>query len=340
MPNDNQQQALPTAEQLFNSTRPLQQPPSKVSLDTQGQLEEGHGGALASAAVTEEPVPPRQRQGHGKRHRVDRGASEGLNPRLLQDRIRLEVLTLLNRFRSIRTFDAVVGCFANRGFNAALKAAQRAMGGLKAAGYVNEYLTDRSQHIYGLTERGARYLRARGVDARASVQGVSGKHNPIHQLWASFIVMCSKARQLHAVTEDELKAELNAERRRRGLGKAPGLLRVALPVNRKPEGGNDGVQTPPRTAFLWPDALANDGQDATWFEVDWSKRGGPREKFSSNFSKALARDWRTAWNCATSWSGRAPMPFGSAPTTWHASSCPNQTSQCLNSTGPNPTPST
>jgi hypothetical protein len=132
-------------------------------------------------------------------------------------------------------------------------------------GLLQRYVTDRHQHVYGLTERGAKWLEEQDVDAASSVRRVRDMTNPEHLLWASFVVSCCEARGIHALTETELLAALN---RGRADGAAPvqGLLRVAFRV------GNRTVQR-----MLRPDAVSYEADGATWFEIDRSKRGEERE---------------------------------------------------------------
>ena len=58
--------------------------------------------------------------------------------------------------------------------------------------------------VYGITERGAAWLEERDVDAAASVRRVTDMTNPEHRLWAQFLTLCSEARGLAAMAEQEL----------------------------------------------------------------------------------------------------------------------------------------
>ncbi|MDM0108677.1 replication-relaxation family protein [Variovorax sp. J22R24] len=174
-------------------------------------------------------------------------------------------MSALNRFRVIRTFDLAALCGPERPFKAALTAAQKAMRGLKKAGLVHWYRTDRQQHVYGLTKKGADLLQEHGVEASSSVRRVSDMTNPEHMLWASFITVCCEVRGLTALTEAEFLRELN-----RGKGKddklAQGLLNVSVFVGKSEE-----------KRLLRPDVVAYEQDGASWFEIDRSKRGAARE---------------------------------------------------------------
>ena len=185
-------------------------------------------------------------------------------PLVLRETIVLRALMAAHRFRVIRTFDLAALCFPERPFKAALTAAQRAMRGLKKDGLLTAYRTDRQQHVYGLTQKGARWLDDHGIDGTASVRRVSEMTNPEHLLWANFIAVCCEARGLRAYTESELLRALN--RNREGGELVQGLLEVQVPVRQR---------TVARK--LRPDAIAYESDGATWFEIDRSKRGAERE---------------------------------------------------------------
>lgn len=78
---------------------------------------------------------------------VDRGLTKKVAPKGLRERIRFVALQTVDDFRYVRTLDVAVACFAERPFPAALAAAQRAMRGMSRDGLVQEYVTDRHQHI-------------------------------------------------------------------------------------------------------------------------------------------------------------------------------------------------
>lgn len=194
----------------------------------------------------------------------------GLAPSALQERIWLRALSMLARFRVMRTLDVAVRCFPERGFKAALTAAQRAVRGLVKAKLIARYKTDRFQTIYGLTSRGAAWLDERGVDAASSVRRVSDMSNPEHRLWAQFLVLCCEARGLRAESEQELLISLNA-----GRSKEQGLIQGLLAL-RSPD-------MPGRApTSLRPDLVATEPRGCTWFEVDRSKRSAEREQSLRN----------------------------------------------------------
>lgn len=219
----------------------------------------------STAATGVKPAAPRLRaKAPASRHQVDRGLTTVVAPLVLRETIVLRALMAAHRFRVIRTFDLAASCFPERPFKAALTAAQRAMRGLKKDGLLTPYRTDRQQHVYGLTQKGARWLEDHGVDGTASVRRVSEMTNPEHLLWANFIAVCSEARGLRAYTESELLRALN--RNREGGELVQGVLEVQVPV---------GQRTVARK--LRPDAIAYESDGATWFEIDRSKRGSERE---------------------------------------------------------------
>jgi hypothetical protein len=200
-----------------------------------------------------------------------------VSPLRLRDATVFRALSALNRFRVIRTFDLAALCGPERPFKAALTAAQKSMRGLKKAGLVHWYRTDRQQHVYGLTKKGADLLHERGVEASSSVRRVSDMTNPEHMLWASFIAVCCEVRGLTAMTEAEFLRELN-----RGKGKddklVQGLLNVSVSVGKSEA-----------KRLLRPDLVAYEPDGATWFEIDRSKRGSAREaSLSALFSKVGA----------------------------------------------------
>lgn len=282
MPNSPIQQTLPTAatraDTRPNSTLPEQWPdtPRHDGVNNEASIsivvapaatvaDTGPLQCRSTAASGVKPSTARLRaKAPASRHQVDRGLTRVVAPLVLRETIVLRALMAAHRFRVIRTFDLAVLCFPERPFKAALTAAQRAMRGLKKDGYLTAYRTDRQQHVYGLTQKGARWLDDHGVDGTASVRRVSEMTNPEHLLWANFIAVCSEARGLRAYTESELLRELN--RNRKGGELVQGLLEVQVPV---------GQRTVARK--LRPDAIAYEADGATWFEIDRSKRGAERE---------------------------------------------------------------
>lgn len=196
--------------------------------------------------------------------KVPRGLTERIGAWPLQEAIWLRSLTLANRFRVIRTIDIAVHCFAERPFKAALSAAQRAVRGLVKARLLARYRTSRFMTIYGMTERGAAWLEERDVDAAASVRRVTDMTNPEHRLWAQFLTLCSEARGLAAMAEQELLQVLSTRLGSDG-SVAQGLLQAAT----KSPGKR-------RVLNLRPDAVAIESDGVTWFEVDRSARGSDR----------------------------------------------------------------
>jgi len=182
----------------------------------------------------------------------------------LQEAIWIRSLTLVNRFRVIRTIDIAVHCFAERPFKAALSAAQRAVRGMVKQSLLARYRTDRFMTVYGLTQRGAEWLEDRGVDAAASVRRVTDMTNPEHRLWAQFLTLCAQARGAKAMTESELLQLLN-EKVETGKPVVQGLLQVTLHSLGKR-----------RSIVLRPDAVSVEQDGLTWFEVDRSARGSNR----------------------------------------------------------------
>lgn len=192
---------------------------------------------------------------------VDRGLTDKVPPKVLRERIRYVALDMIDRFRYARTFDVAVTCFAERPFPAAIAAAQRAIRGLKADGLIQEYVTDRHQHIYALTKAGADWLNIRaGGDAKASNRHASELTNPEHTLWSNFIQTCCEQRGLPALTEKQFLDGLPSNARSPG----GGLLDVRT---------HTGVKK-----SLRPDVLAFDGRGAAWFEIDRSSRGAGRKQ--------------------------------------------------------------
>lgn len=218
--------------------------------------------AATVAAVEPSPAPV---GGRSRRHRVARGLTTVASPLALRDAIQMKVLAAANRFRVIRTFDAAAACFPERPYKAALSAAQRAMRRLVKGGFLLRYVTDRHQHVYGLTERGAQWLEEHDVEAASSVRRVSDMTNPEHLLWASFIVSCCEARGVRACTEAELLTALNRSRPEDAPA-VQGLLQVSLPGERRIQHRS-----------LRPDAVGYEVDGTTWYEIDRSKRGDERE---------------------------------------------------------------
>jgi hypothetical protein len=197
---------------------------------------------------------------------VQRGLSAQLSTMELQSAARLRALMMLNRFRVMRTIDVAVHCYPERPFKAALTAAQRCVRGLVKEQLIKRYKSDRFQTIYGLTARGAEWLKDHGHEtAAASVRRVSDMTNPEHRLWLQFLVLTAEARGATAETEQELLQRLNRGKRP-GQVTVQGLLNVNL---------NVGGKVLERT--LRPDALLREPDGATWAEVDRSKRGAERE---------------------------------------------------------------
>lgn len=225
-------------------------------------------GRASSVTVAAASLPPGQENECEQRHSVDRGLTIAVAPCILADRIRLEALSLVNRYRVVRTFDIAARCFPERPFKAALTAAQRAVRELKKAGYIQPHITDRRQHVYGLTKKGADWLENRGVEAWASVRRVNDMTNPEHLLWANFIVSCCAVRGLEAQTESELLQSLKQMPRKKGRATPQGLLDVTYTI---------GAGTKNHKRTLRPDAVAFESGKVTWFEIDRSKRGAERE---------------------------------------------------------------
>ena len=225
---------------------------------------------LASAPGT----PVRALQDYGDRPALapSRGLTAQASSLQLRDAIYERSLLLANRFRVIRTIDVAALCFPERPFKAALTAAQRAVRGMVKRGLLRRYRTDRFQTVYGLTQPGVDWLSEHGHDAASSVRRVSDMTNPEHRLWAQFLVVCSWARGLRAVTEAELLHDLNANAKagtRNGSRKTvQGYLTVS--VHRR------GASV---RKHLRPDAVAYEaeGKGVVWFEVDRSKRGSDRQ---------------------------------------------------------------
>lgn len=261
------QQALQTGQTCEKHAQDVR-PRQAIDGAVPGRAHEGPKGRARTDTVVEVPLPPVQEKEHKRRHGVDRGLTTVVAPCLLADRIRLEALSLVNRYRVVRTFDIAARCFPERPFKAALTAAQRAVRELKKAGYVQPYITDRRQHVYGLTKKGADWLENRGVEAWASVRRVSDMTNPEHLLWANFIVSCCEVRGLEAQTEAELLHSLKQIPRKKGRPAPQGLLNVTYSI---------GAGSKNHKRALRPDAIAYESGAATWFEIDRSKRGAERE---------------------------------------------------------------
>lgn len=196
---------------------------------------------------------------------VTRGITNLLPSRSLQDSIWCRSLMLAHRFRVIRTIDIAVNCFAERPFKAALSAAQRAVRGMVKAKLLKRYRTDRFMTVYGLTQGGADWLATHDIEASASVRRVGDMSNPEHRLWAQFLTLCSEARGLPAMTEQEL---LRALELRRSSSDAP--VRGLLTVTEHSLGRRN------RTLHLRPDAVCFEDDGLTWLEVDRSARGSGR----------------------------------------------------------------
>lgn len=197
---------------------------------------------------------------------VHRGLSAQLSTTQLQSSARLRALLMLNRFRVMRTIDVAVHCYPERPFKAALTAAQRCVRGLVKEQLIRRYKSDRFQTIYGLTTRGADWLKDHGHEgAASSVRRVSDMTNPEHRLWLQLLVLAAEARGLRAETEQELLRRLN-----RNIGPGQPSVQGLLDVTLRSEG-----RTLVRT--LRPDAALREPDGVTWVEVDRSKRGGERE---------------------------------------------------------------
>ncbi len=236
----------------------------------------GHGGGAADASKggngdTDNSAPRAECEVSGcaaKRSSEERLVGRGLTKAVSSTHLRAEIwmraLRLANRFRVVRTVDVALACFPERGFKAALTAAQRAMRGLVKASLLRRYRTDRFQTVYGLTQHGARWLHDADIDAAASVRRVSDMTNPEHRLWAQFLVLAAEARGLRAWTEAELMELLNRDVRD-SKRSVQGLLRVETTTSR-------GTTS----KFLRPDSTIAEGDGMTWLEVDRSARGSER----------------------------------------------------------------
>ncbi|WP_449392163.1 replication-relaxation family protein [Eoetvoesiella caeni] len=211
---------------------------------------------------------------------IDRGLTDQVAPLALRERIRFVALQAIDEFRYVRTLDIAAACFAERPFAAALAAAQRAMRGMARAGLVQEYVTDRHQHIYALTRAGAQWLNDRtGGEAAASTRHASELTNPAHTLYENFIRTCCEQRGFAAQTERELLDGLKSD-------------------SQNPQGGLLRVRTHTgSTKSLRPDVLSQDEYGAVWFEIDRSARGAKRKQDTSLLFSAVgaplshAPDW-------------------------------------------------
>jgi hypothetical protein len=184
-----------------------------------------------------------------------------ISPRELRGIEWERALIALNRFRVVRALDIAAICYPERPFKAALSAAQRTMRSLRKAGFINTKKTDRHQTINGLTVRGARWLDEQGVNnVSASGRRVASMSNPEHRLWMNFIVACCETRGLQASNEPELLEELSRNVR----------------AGEKPPQGLITVRAGDEHRVLRPDAIATEGDGATWFEIDNTKRGSDR----------------------------------------------------------------
>lgn len=209
--------------------------------------------------------------------KVARGLAATISSTLLQQGIWLRALLTANRFRVIRTIDVAVCCFPERGFKAALTAAQRAMRGMVKADLLRRYRTDRFQTVYGLTQKGVDWLDEHDHDAASSVRRVSDMTNPEHRLWAQFWVLACEARGLKALTEQELLQALNKDVKS-GQPAIQGLLTVTTTRGKRAS-----------TLHLRPDAVAVEQDGTTWLEVDRSKRGSDREASLAALASSVGR---------------------------------------------------
>lgn len=246
---------------------------SRITVSTHNRVTAvTRNGVTVLAGTPDSVATPLQGYDEPRANTPSRGLTAKASSLHLRDAIFERSLLLADRFRVIRTIDVAALCFPERPFKAALTAAQRAVRGMVKRGLLRRYRTDRFQTVYGLTQPGVDWLGEHGHDAASSVRRVSDMTNPEHRLWAQFLVVCSWARGLRAVTESELLHDLNANAKagtRNGSSKAvQGYLTVS--VQRR------GASV--RKA-LRPDAVAFDveGRGVTWFEVDRSKRGSDRQ---------------------------------------------------------------
>jgi hypothetical protein len=205
---------------------------------------------------------------------VHRGLTSTIHPVVLRDVMRLQALETMARLRVVRVVDIALACAPERPFKAALSAAQRAMKGLVDARYAGRHVTDRSQHIYGLTEAGARYLYERGIQATPSIKRVTAMVNPEHQLWINFLVLSCRARGLPSMTEKELLQHIN-EGVRKSSDVRQGLTSVGESKSRR---------------WLRPDAVAFEPDGITWFEVDRSTRSSARLEHLMSLVKKIGTD--------------------------------------------------
>jgi hypothetical protein len=188
---------------------------------------------------------------------------EAPGPRTAQRLNRLRALRLVNRFRQLRSIDLAAGLFPEREFKAALSAVQRLTKSLVELRMLLRYRSLSGQTYYGLGEVGARWLRQNGDesdgDAHASASRVCEKTNPEHALWSALVTLCCEARGLWAMSEKELIPHLvlGPDFRQRH------QMLVVSDERGKPKA-------------LMPDAIAHDGRNLVWAELDRSERGSAR----------------------------------------------------------------
>ena len=185
-------------------------------------------------------------------------------PREAQARIRLTVLRVANRFRQVRMLEVAAALAPEREYKAALSAAQRAVGRLVADKQLTRYRSLSGQTYYGLTKRGADFLRDRAKsdedsDALASASRACEKTNPEHALWAAFTVLGCEARGMPAQTEVEFARRFAATQ----------LKNRTFPLSYAADDG--------KRKGLMPDAISVvDQAGVVWFEIDRSARGSAR----------------------------------------------------------------
>ena len=248
-------------------------------------LTAGPSGPRPEVHAMQTPMPGRLRAtSPSAARKVTRGLAATISSTQLQQGIWLRTLLMGNRFRVIRTIDVAVCCFPERGFKAALTAAQRAMRGMVKADLLRRYRTDRFQTVYGLTQKGVDWLDEHGHDAASSVRRVSDMTNPEHRLWAQFWVLACEARGLEAMTEQELLQALN-ENVKYGQPAIQGLLTVTTTRGKRAS-----------TLQLRPDAVAHEQDGTTWLEVDRSKRGSDREASLAALVSSVGRVLRDGSN--------------------------------------------
>lgn len=232
---------------------------------------------MASTAIPPVMQPDKaakKKRGSGNPAALEKANFASRNTRDVGRIARITALEHLDRFRFLRSIDFAFALYPTRTLTAALAAASNLVAGLLEDKVARRHVTRDGLVIYGLTQAGANLLHEHGVEDARAHRSLAEIRHPEHRLWANLVVIAANSRAMGGATESEVLkyeyevGEKTMDTNGRVLTCIPEkLLRYRL--------SSTGDETP-RYKGLTPDALVTVNNEATFIEIDMSKRGTDR----------------------------------------------------------------